>query len=116
MRGRERSLLPSVTRLLLVCGLALSSLADRVQDPDRDGEMELELPQRLAHGERDLLQDWTERAAEDLLARLSAPEAEIRRASARVDSARSVDPPDNGPPRERKAGCKNFYWKGFTSC
>nr|pir somatostatin-25 - coho salmon [Oncorhynchus kisutch] len=23
---------------------------------------------------------------------------------------------DNLPPRERKAGCKNFYWKGFTSC
>uniref|UniRef100_A0A8C7UUK1 Somatostatin-2 n=1 Tax=Oncorhynchus mykiss TaxID=8022 RepID=A0A8C7UUK1_ONCMY len=34
----------------------------------------------------------------------------------RVELERSVGNPNNLPPRERKAGCKNFYWKGFTSC
>nr|P81029.1 RecName: Full=Somatostatin-2; AltName: Full=Somatostatin II; Contains: RecName: Full=[Tyr21,Gly24]-somatostatin-28; Contains: RecName: Full=[Tyr7,Gly10]-somatostatin-14; Flags: Precursor [Oreochromis niloticus]AAB50645.1 somatostatin II [Tilapia nilotica=Nile tilapia, Brockmann body, Peptide, 28 aa] [Oreochromis niloticus]prf//2118237H somatostatin:ISOTYPE=II [Oreochromis niloticus] len=28
----------------------------------------------------------------------------------------SADQPNSIPPRERKAGCKNFYWKGLTSC
>ncbi|XP_061638269.1 somatostatin 1.2 isoform X2 [Phyllopteryx taeniolatus] len=124
MRGCERSLVPLVT-CLLVCSLAVSSQPDRQQDLDLDLDRELELrhlkmPHQLGHGQRDLLQDWTKRAVEDLLARLSPPEAEIRQpsdlASARMDGERSVDPPNNGPPRERKAGCKNFYWKGFTSC
>ncbi|KAG7456984.1 hypothetical protein MATL_G00241670 [Megalops atlanticus] len=28
----------------------------------------------------------------------------------------SLDGTSNLPPRERKAGCRNFYWKTFTSC
>lgn len=41
--------------------------------------------------------------------------SEVVPAGSRVNLERSVDAP-NGPPRERKAGCKNFYWKGYTSC
>ncbi|CAK6982822.1 somatostatin 1.2, partial [Scomber scombrus] len=33
----------------------------------------------------------------------------------RINLERSADPPNSLPPRERKAGCKNFYWKGITS-
>ncbi|CDQ68085.1 unnamed protein product [Oncorhynchus mykiss] len=55
---------------------------------------------------------------EDILSELSLPEVEAQKsegstAEAKEDLERSVD---NLPPRERKAGCKNFYWKGFTSC
>lgn len=62
---------------------------------------------------------------EDLLAQLSLPEADAQQredkvvsieTGGRVNLERSVEPPNNLPPRERKAGCKNFYWKGFTSC
>ena len=60
---------------------------------------------------------------EDILSQLSLPEAqesEVSPAGAkedlRVELERSVGNPNNLPPRERKAGCKNFYWKGFTSC
>nr|AAV48555.1 preprosomatostatin-II [Chitala chitala] len=70
-------------------------------------------------------QDWTRRTVEDLLARLPPPEGEFTPVEdvpaadegeeVRVELERSVDP-NNLPPRERKAGCKNFYWKGFTSC
>ncbi len=34
----------------------------------------------------------------------------------RVEPERSVESSNHLPTRERKAGCKNFYWKGFTSC
>lgn len=59
---------------------------------------------------------------EDLLAQMSAPDAEAQREAevvsvgtgGRMNLERSVD--SNIPPRERKAGCKNFYWKGLTSC
>lgn len=62
---------------------------------------------------------------EDLLAQMSRPEVEAQRADVvsiategRMNLERSVDPPNNNnnPQRERKAGCKNFYWKGFTNC
>uniref|UniRef100_A0A3Q2XKD9 Somatostatin/Cortistatin C-terminal domain-containing protein n=1 Tax=Hippocampus comes TaxID=109280 RepID=A0A3Q2XKD9_HIPCM len=56
----------------------------------------------------------------DLLARMAPAEGRSRRPTrllpARVTAERSAEPPNNLPPRERKAGCKNFYWKGFTSC
>uniref|UniRef100_A0A672ZYU3 Somatostatin-2 n=1 Tax=Sphaeramia orbicularis TaxID=375764 RepID=A0A672ZYU3_9TELE len=64
------------------------------------------------------------RAVEDLLAQMSLPEANAHQREAEVVSMatggrmnleRSVDTPNNLPPRERKAGCKNFYWKGITS-
>lgn len=71
-----------------------------------------------------VLQEWSKRAVEDLLAQMSLPEADAQREAEVVSTAtggrmnleRSVDAPNNLPPRERKAGCKNFYWKGFTSC
>lgn len=62
---------------------------------------------------------------EDLLSQLSLPESEFQESvisplgekqNVRVELERSADSPNNLPPRERKAGCKNFYWKGFTSC
>lgn len=71
-----------------------------------------------------ICQEWSKRAVEDLLAQMSLPEADAQREAeivsmatgGRVNLERSVDPPNNLPARERKAGCKNFYWKGFTSC
>ncbi|XP_076002502.1 somatostatin 1, tandem duplicate 1 [Genypterus blacodes] len=36
-----------------------------------------------------------------------------------MDLERAAAAADSGPlltPRERKAGCKNFFWKTFTSC
>lgn len=71
-----------------------------------------------------ILQEWSKRAVEDLLAQMSLPEADAQREAevvsmatgGRMNLERSVDAPNNLPPRERKAGCKNFYWKGLTSC
>lgn len=71
-----------------------------------------------------VFQEWSKRAVEDLLAQMSLPEADAQREAevvsmetgGRMNLERSVDAPNNLPPRERKAGCKNFYWKGFTSC
>ncbi|XP_018587628.1 somatostatin 1.2 [Scleropages formosus] len=69
-------------------------------------------------------QDWSKQAVENLLSQLAPPQGEVPQGEVsaadegeevRVDLERSLDP-NNLPPRERKAGCKNFYWKGFTSC
>lgn len=69
-----------------------------------------------------ILQDWSKRAVEDLIAQMSLPEGTSQRdtevvsmaTGGRMNLERSVDTTNNLPPR--KAGCKNFYWKGFTSC
>lgn len=61
---------------------------------------------------------------EDLIAQISMPEGTGQRdtevvsmaTGGRMNLERSVDTTNNLSPRERKAGCKNFYWKGFTSC
>lgn len=61
---------------------------------------------------------------QDLIDRMSLPEATGQRdtevvsmaTGGRMNLERSVDTTNNLPPRERKAGCKNFYWKGVTSC
>uniref|UniRef100_A0A452HPR6 Somatostatin/Cortistatin C-terminal domain-containing protein n=1 Tax=Gopherus agassizii TaxID=38772 RepID=A0A452HPR6_9SAUR len=34
----------------------------------------------------------------------------------RLELERSANPNPALAPRERKAGCKNFFWKTFTSC
>ncbi|KAM6931817.1 somatostatin 1.2 [Lycodopsis pacificus] len=113
---------------LVLCGPGVSSQPDRDQDQEqyRNRDLDLELrPQRLLQRARSaglLSQDWSKRAVEDLLAQMSLPEADTQREAEVVSTAtggrmnleRSVDPPNNLP--KRKAGCKNFYWKGFTSC
>ncbi|XP_068601652.1 somatostatin 1.2 [Brachionichthys hirsutus] len=111
---------------LVVCGPGVSSQPDRDQDSNRDLDLELshhQLLQRIRNAGL-LSQEWSQRAVEDLLAQLALPEADAQRENEAVSMAtggrmnleRSVDAPNNIPPRERKAGCKNFYWKGFTSC
>uniref|UniRef100_A0A4W5L1S9 Somatostatin-2 n=1 Tax=Hucho hucho TaxID=62062 RepID=A0A4W5L1S9_9TELE len=89
--------------------IILRGLSDRLC-----GEIEPELPAAS-------YEDWSKRVMEDILSELSLPEVEAQKsegstAEAKEDLERSVDNPNNLPPRERKAGCKNFYWKGFTSC
>ncbi|XP_030008290.1 somatostatin 1.2 [Sphaeramia orbicularis] len=118
---------------LVLCSPAVSSQSDRDlyqnQDQDQDQDLDLELRHhrllQRAHNAGLLSQEWSKRAVEDLLAQMSLPEANAHQREAEVVSMatggrmnleRSVDPPNNLPPRERKAGCKNFYWKGITSC
>lgn len=69
-------------------------------------------------------QEWSKRAVEDLLAQMSLPEADAQQegevvsmaTGGRMNLERSVDASNNLTPRERRPGCKNFYWKGLTSC
>ncbi|XP_041127386.1 somatostatin-1A-like [Polyodon spathula] len=61
---------------------------------------------------------------DDLLLQLAQPERDVLeyddQGEARLEQERSLelenDPSKGLPPRERKAGCRNFYWKTFTSC
>ncbi|KAK1168402.1 somatostatin-1-like [Acipenser oxyrinchus oxyrinchus] len=61
---------------------------------------------------------------DDLLLQLAQPERDVleydEQGEARLEQERSQefenDPSKGLPPRERKAGCRNFYWKTFTSC
>ncbi|KAK7883340.1 hypothetical protein WMY93_029514 [Mugilogobius chulae] len=107
--------------------LALSSKADHSreamdlgQDLEQDLDMEL-IRHRLLQRVRNagLL---TQRTLEDiLLAQMSLPEAGIperalpKESDGHVTLPRSAET-NNLPPRERKAGCKGFFWKGLTSC
>ncbi|XP_067451972.1 somatostatin-2-like isoform X2 [Thunnus thynnus] len=114
--------------VLVALVLGVSSQPDRDQDEYQNQDLELELRHhRLLQRARNaglLSQEWSKRAVEDLLAQMSLPEADAQREAevvsmetgGKMNLERSVDPPNNLPPRERKAGCKNFYWKGFTSC
>ncbi|KAL3056861.1 hypothetical protein OYC64_007356 [Pagothenia borchgrevinki] len=119
---------------LVLFGPGVSSQADRDQDQNQDQyhnqdlDLDLELRHhRLLQRARSaglLSQDWSKRAVEDMLAQMSLPPNTAQRDAEVVSMAtggktnleRSIDPPNSLPPRERKAGCKNFYWKGFTSC
>ncbi|XP_015248448.1 PREDICTED: somatostatin-2-like [Cyprinodon variegatus] len=116
--------------ILVLAGLAMFSLgvssqADRDQDLYQNQDLDLELRHhRLLQRARSaglLSQDWSKRAVEDLLAQMSRPEVDAqsdepnsvsRVTGSRLNLERSVDT----TARERKAGCKNFYWKGLTSC
>ncbi|XP_071353391.1 somatostatin 1.2 [Trachinotus anak] len=114
--------------VLVLCSPGVSSQPDRDQDQYQNQDLDLELRHhrllQRARGAGLLSQEWSKRAVEDLLAQMSLPEADAQREAEVVSTAtggrmnleRSVDAPNNLPPRERKAGCKNFYWKGFTSC
>ncbi|XP_036393068.1 somatostatin 1.2 [Megalops cyprinoides] len=110
----------SSTLALLGLALTLCSLSAASQ-PDLRYRRVLQRARAAAMG----TQDWSKREVEDLLSQLAPPEGEAvegqvsttdESEDVRVELERSVDNPNNLPPRERKAGCKNFYWKGFTSC
>ncbi|XP_005929465.1 somatostatin-2 [Haplochromis burtoni] len=113
-----------VLMALVLCSTGVSSQPDRDQLQDPDLELELELRNhRLLQRPRSagfLSQEWSKRAVEDLLAQMSLPEADVQREAeatgGRMNLERSADQPNSIPPRERKAGCKNFYWKSLTSC
>ncbi|KAM4627640.1 somatostatin 1.2 [Polymixia lowei] len=119
---------------LFLLALVLSVLSPGVSaQPDREQDLDLELRHhRLLQRARAaglMSQDWSKREVE-LLSQLSMPEGDaqqgaevvsmtsggVKEDSLRMDLERSVESSNNLPPRERKAGCKNFYWKGFTSC
>ncbi|XP_070685824.1 somatostatin 1.2 [Pempheris klunzingeri] len=114
--------------VLVLHSPGVSSQLNRHQDQYQNQDLDLELRHhqllQQARSAGLLSQEWSKRAVEDLLAQMSLPEAEAQREAevvsmatgGRMNLERSVDPPNNLPPRERKAGCKNFYWKGFTSC
>ncbi|MEQ2192576.1 hypothetical protein XENOCAPTIV_013880 [Xenoophorus captivus] len=134
-----------VLAALAMFSLPVSSQADRDQDPYQNQDLDLELRHhRLLQRARSagLLSqvkpssnitfnfcihrmrngsEWSKRAVEDLLAQMSRPEVDAQQdepdavsrvTGSRLNLERSVDT----PARERKAGCKNFYWKGLTSC
>ncbi|XP_020796224.2 somatostatin-2-like [Boleophthalmus pectinirostris] len=96
--------------------LTLSSEANQSPVPlDLGQDLEQELDMELTRHK--LLQSLSQRAAEDLLlAQITVPEANVlpEGPAGHVNLQRSVE--TSLPPRERKAGCKNFYWKGLTSC
>ncbi|KAI4871380.1 hypothetical protein NFI96_015418 [Prochilodus magdalenae] len=110
---------------LVLCGAGASS------QPDLDLDLDVDLSpraRRLLQRARALgmaSQEWRKREMEDLLSQLTLPESEFQESEitslgakqdVRVELERSAENPNSLPPRERKAGCKNFYWKGFTSC
>uniref|UniRef100_A0A8C4RX12 Somatostatin/Cortistatin C-terminal domain-containing protein n=1 Tax=Erpetoichthys calabaricus TaxID=27687 RepID=A0A8C4RX12_ERPCA len=70
-----------------------------------------------------LLQALTRFTLEDIISQLGQSESELTESEVPADNEvhldleRSTESETNQlPPRERKAGCKNFYWKTFTSC
>ncbi|XP_024133246.1 somatostatin 1.2 [Oryzias melastigma] len=115
-----------VLAALALSSVGVSSQSDRDQDQFQNQDLDLELRHhRLLQRARSaglLSQDWSKRAIENMLARMPDPEAESEReaevismtSGGRANLERSVD--TNVPPRNRKDGCKNFYWKGLTSC
>ncbi|KAI4787397.1 hypothetical protein KUCAC02_036492 [Chaenocephalus aceratus] len=121
-----------VVLALVLFGPGVSSEADRNQDQDQYQNQDLDLDLELRHhrllqrarSAGLLSQDWSKRAVEDLLAQMSLPpntaqhDAEVvsMATGEKTNLERSINSPNSLPPRERKAGCKNFYWKGLTSC
>uniref|UniRef100_A0A8C6U6H4 Somatostatin-2 n=1 Tax=Neogobius melanostomus TaxID=47308 RepID=A0A8C6U6H4_9GOBI len=115
--------------VLLLSILVLAESADQEQSPEpMDEDLQQDLDMELTRHR--LLQRvrsaglLSQRAVEDLLlAQMSLPEVNApkpvipKENGGHVTLQRSVESANNNlPPRERKAGCKNFYWKGFTSC
>ncbi|KAM9319176.1 LOW QUALITY PROTEIN: somatostatin-2-like [Pholidichthys leucotaenia] len=111
---------------LVLCSPRVSSQQDRDMDLDLDLDLRHHRLLQRARSAGLLSQEWSKRAVEDLLAQMSLPEAGAAQQEAemvstvtggRMNLERSVDPPNNNNSnnRERK-GCKNFFWKGLTSC
>ncbi|GAA6080220.1 somatostatin 1.2 [Tachysurus ichikawai] len=109
---------------LTLLGLSLVLCANGVSSqPDLDLKH-----RRLLQRVYDLglsVQEWTKNDLKDILSQLTLPESEFQESDVStlgtkqdltVELERPAEDPNILPPRERKAGCKNFYWKGFTSC
>ncbi|XP_020365362.1 somatostatin-1A-like [Rhincodon typus] len=109
------------------CALALLSIALAVLSagaaPTADRYREL-LQTSMAGAEPRSKAELIKYNLVQLLAELANAENEVldgedlprmaKQDEVRVDLERSANP--NSPQRERKAGCKNFFWKTFTSC
>ncbi|XP_016407473.1 somatostatin-2-like [Sinocyclocheilus rhinocerous] len=104
---------------LMLCGRSANSQLE----PDLDFRHRRLMQRARAIGEA--TQDWTKKDVEEFLSLLSMPEMEMRETDVstagenkdlRVELERSAESSNHLQARERKAGCKNFYWKGFTSC
>ncbi|MBN3320517.1 SMS protein, partial [Atractosteus spatula] len=70
-------------------------------------------------------QDSSKYALEDLISQLVQSDSEAlenemsvldENSDAGLELERSADMGKVIPPRERKAGCRNYYWKTITSC
>ncbi|XP_012693360.3 somatostatin 1.2 [Clupea harengus] len=112
--------------LLALLGLSLVLCSHSASSqPDLDLDLDLRHHRLLqrARAAGMSTQEWSKRAVEDLLSQLSLPEEETQdREVSTVGAAkddlhmeRSAET-NNIPPKDRKSGCKNFFWKGRTSC
>ncbi|XP_062873448.1 somatostatin 1.2 [Trichomycterus rosablanca] len=72
-----------------------------------------------------VFQDLNKNDQQVLLSQLSLPDSELKGSEVSTLGSKqdltgnleqSAEISDSLWPRERKAGCKSFYWKGFTSC
>ncbi|KAI5625476.1 somatostatin-2 [Silurus asotus] len=102
---------------VVLCGAGVSSQSD----PELRNRRLLQRVHALGLA----AQEWTKNDLKEILSQLTLPESEFQegdisalgtKQDLTVGFERSAEDPNNLPPRERKAGCKNFYWKGFTSC
>ncbi|XP_054650963.1 somatostatin 1, tandem duplicate 1 [Dunckerocampus dactyliophorus] len=103
---------------LLVLLLSLCASCSVFAVPRRDGKHVMLSKEDMLHASlaelllSDLLQIENEVVEEDNFVAEGDPE----KVHADLERATGVG---SGPllaPRERKAGCKNFFWKTFTSC
>ncbi|KTF74697.1 hypothetical protein cypCar_00030110 [Cyprinus carpio] len=104
---------------LVLCGRSANSQLE----PELDFHHRRLLQRASATGQA--TQDWSKKDVEKLISLLSIPEMEMRERrlstagkseDGRMEQERSAETTNHLPTRVRKEGCKNFYWKGFTSC
>ncbi|XP_058845632.1 somatostatin-1-like [Acipenser ruthenus] len=101
--------------------LALLGLAIAVCSVSAAPHPNLRLRQRNGATETGA-QESPKYSLDDLLLQLAQPERDVleydEQGEARLERSQEFenDPSKGLPPRERKAGCRNFYWKTFTSC
>ncbi|XP_017294001.1 somatostatin-1 [Kryptolebias marmoratus] len=113
------------SRLLLLLLLSISASFSCCSAAQRDSKLRLLLHRTPLLGSKqdtsrsslaelllsDLLQMENEALEED-----SFPLPEGEPEDIRLDLERAAGAGPLLAPRERKAGCKNFFWKTFTSC
>ncbi|XP_063060488.1 somatostatin 1.2 [Engraulis encrasicolus] len=120
--------------MMRFCGIHCSALAllglslvlcshSATSQPDLDLDLRHHRLLQRARAAGMATQEWSKRAVEDLLSQLSLPEAEVQVqednevstvGAGKDDMERSAET-NKIPTKERKS-CKNFYWKGRTSC